>query len=223
MKPLTLREQALVLRKRGYSYGMIANKLGLAKSTLSNWLQKVPFTPNKEVLRRIGEARMKMAATKRKQMMDNIQAMKKLARKDIGKLSKRDLFLLGVGLYLGDGEKTYENVRIINSDPEIIRVAAKWFRNVCGLKTKNFRPRVYLYPDTDIQKTIAYWSKILKVPKNQFMKVQIDRRTNKSDSKKGKLPYGTLHLQANSCGDKKFGKNLHRRIMGWIKVIEEQI
>jgi len=36
MKSLTLREKAIILRKQGYSYGMIGKELGLAKSTLSN-------------------------------------------------------------------------------------------------------------------------------------------------------------------------------------------
>jgi len=223
MRLLTLREKAINFRKRGYSYGMISKELELAKSTLSNWLQKVPYTPNKEVLKRIGEARMRMAATKRKQVVDDIRAMKKLAERDLGRLSKRDLFLLGIGLYLGDGSKTYENIRVRNSNPEIIKIAAKWFREICGFKDENFKACVHLYPDTDIQKTMTYWSGIIGVPKSQFMKTQVDRRNDKSGKKKRKLPYGTLHLQINSCGKKEFGKSFHRRIMGWIEVVKEQI
>ncbi len=223
MKSLTLRERAIKLRKQGYSYGMIGKELGLAKSTLSNWLHRIPHTPNKEVLRRIGEARMKMAATKRKKMFDNIREMEKLARKDLGKLTKRDLFLLGIGLYLGDGDKGHENTRFVNSDPEIIKVAMKWFREVCGFKTKNFGPCVHSYPDIDTRKTVTYWSNLINVPKEQFIKTQVDRRTGKSNKKNRKLPYGTIHLQINSCGDKKLGRSFHRRIMGWIKVVKEQV
>jgi len=222
MKLLTLREKAIKLRKQGYSYGMIGNKLGLAKSTLSNWLQKVPYSPNKEVLDRIGNAKMKMVATKRNKMLDNIKEMEKLGKKDIGKLSKRDLFLLGLGLYLGDGDKSHENIRFVNSNPETIKIMVKWFINICGFKTKNFRPRVHLYPDTDIQKTITFWSNLIDIPKEQFVKIQIDTRVNKSDKKKRKLLHGTLHLQVNSCGNKEFGRVFHRRIMGWIKAVKEQ-
>jgi len=165
---------------------------------------------------------MKMVATKRKKMFDNIQEMEKLAKKDIGKLNKRDLFLLGIGLYLGDGDKTHENIRFVNSDPETIRIMAKWFREICGFKTENFRPRIHLYPDTNIQKTITYWSNLINVPKEQFIKTQVDRRIDKSNKKKRKLPYGTLHLQVNSCGKKELGRSFHRRIMGWIKTVKEQ-
>jgi len=222
MKSLTLREKTINLRKRGYSYGMITKELGIAKGTLSNWLQKISYTPNKEVLRRVGEARMKMAETKRKQMLDNIQIMKQLARKEIGKISNRDLFLLGVGLYLGDGEKTYENIRITNSDPKIIKIAMRWFQEICGFKMKNFIPSVHLYPDNDIEESLNYWARITGIPKKQFNKTQIDRRSNKSERKKRKLPHGTFHLKTKSFGEKEFGKSLHRRIMGWIEAVEDQ-
>ena len=165
---------------------------------------------------------MKTAESKRKKMLDNIWTMKQLAKKEIGKLSDRDLFILGVGLYLGDGVKTHENVRIINSDPEIIKIAVRWFREVCGFKTKNFTPSMHLYPDNDVEKTLNYWSRITGIPKKQFYKTQIDRRSNKSEKKKRKLPHGTLHLKTKSFGKKKFGKSLHRRIMGWIEAVEEQ-
>ena len=223
MKSLTLRQKAINLRKKGYSYGMIGKKLGLVKSTLSNWLQKIPYTPNEEVLNRIGKARMKMAATKRKQMLNNIQSMERLAKKDIGKISKRDLFLLGIGLYLGDGEKTYENVVITNSDPNIIKIAIKWFQNICGFEIKNFIPSIHLYPDNNIKKALNYWSKITGIPKKQFNKTQVDQRINKSEKKKRKLPYGTLHLKTKGFGKKNFGRSLHRRIMGWIDAVEKQI
>ncbi len=223
MKALSLREKAISYRKRGYSYGMIAKELGLAKSTLSNWLQRIPYTPNREVLRRIGEARMRMAENKRRKMLDDIQMMKRLAKQDIGELSNRDLFLLGIGLYLGDGEKSRESIRLVNSNPQIIKIAMKWFREVCRLKNENFRPCIHLYPDTDIEKSLSYWAKIANVPKGQFGKTQIDQRNDKSQKKKRKLPHGTLHLQIKSCGKREFGVSLHRKIMGWIRVIEEQI
>ncbi|MBZ9569862.1 hypothetical protein KJA16_03045 [Patescibacteria group bacterium] len=153
MKSLSLKEKAINYRKRGYSYSMISGKLGLAKGTLSYWLQEVPYKPNKEVIKRIGLARMKSAQFKHNQKIVNIATMRKLAKRELGKLTKRDLWLLGVGLYLGDGNKSSgESVRVINSDPEIIKVAMGWFREICGLKNKNFTPSVHLYPDINMKR-----------------------------------------------------------------------
>jgi len=223
MKPLSLKEKAINYRKRGYSYRMISQELGLAKSTLSDWLREIPYKPNKKVIKRIGLARLKSADFKHKQRMADIITMRKIVKKELGQLTKRDLWLLGIGLYLGEGSKLYEYIRIINSDPEIIKVGLKWFRTVCGLKNENIIPRIHSYPDNNIKETINYWAKITNIPKKQFAKTQIDRRSNKSGKKKRKLPYGTLNLQIKSCGKKKFGRSLHRRIMGWIEAISNRI
>jgi len=223
MKPLSLKEKAIDYRKRGYSYNMISEKLGLSKGTLSNWLKEVPYKPNKEALKRIQLAPSKSAEIVHNRKVANIARIKKLAVEDFGKLTKRDLWLLGIGLYLGEGSKLYETIRLINSDPEIIKLAIKWFQEICGLRNENFTPSVHLYPDNDIKETINYWSKITGFPKKQFGKTQIDLRSNKSKKKKRKLPYGTLHLQIRSRGKKEFGVNLHRRIMGWIEAVLSQI
>jgi len=223
MKPLRLKEKAIGYRKQGYSYGMISEKMGLAKSTLSNWLREISYQPNKEVLKRIQFAPVKAAEIMHNRKIANIAKIKKLAAKELGKLTKRDLWLLGIGLYLGEGAKLYETIRVINSDPGIIKVAIRWFRNVCGLEIENFNPSVHLYPDNNIKETIHHWSETTGIPKEQFGKTQIDKRNNKSGKKRRKLPYGTLHLQIKSCGKSEFGKTLHRRIIGWIEASVNQI
>jgi len=42
---------------------MISEKLGLAKSTLSDWLRDIDFLPNRKVLLRIKDARKKLVKT----------------------------------------------------------------------------------------------------------------------------------------------------------------
>lgn len=223
MKHLSIREKAINYRKKGYSYSMISGRLGLAKSTLSDWLKEIPYTPNQEVLKRIqfGPAKSGQIAHNRK--IRNITIIKRTAKKELGRLTRRDLWLLGIGIYLGEGMKLQESIRIINSDPEIIKTAIKWFKEICGLKNKNITATIHTYPDNDVKNTTNYWSEITGICKEQFGKVQIDRRKNKSGKKKRKLPHGTLHLQIRCCGKKEFGKSLHRRIMGWIESSLEQI
>src|SRR3989344_8621487 len=117
------KKQAIQLRNAGYSYGMIKEKLGISKSTLSDWLNRTPFTPNLEVIKRIGEARLKSALDKHRLKFENIAQMRAIAETDIGKLSQRDLFMLGIGLYLGEGSKSQEEIRVVNADPIIIKLA----------------------------------------------------------------------------------------------------
>ena len=223
MKPLSIKEKAKNYRAEGYSYGMISEKLGLSKSTLSGWLKNIPYKPSEKAIARIGVGRTKSAQIKHKQKIDNILEMENSAKIELGKISKRDLWLLGIGLYLGEGTKSFENIRIINSDPEIIKIAIRWLKRICGLSEGNFTIAIHAYPDNNIVDTINYWTKTTNIPIKQFGKTYIDRRMNKTNKNKRKLPYGTALLTVKSNGRKEFGVILHRRIMGWIKSVSRQI
>ncbi len=205
------------MRRAGYSYNMIKQRLGISKSTLSNWLASILFVPNQEVIKRIGHAKLKSALFKQRLKFESIVKAQKDARRDINSLSRRDLFLLGIGLYLGEGEKTYENVRIVNSDPRIIRLAIRWFYDICKVERENFRPSVHLYPDNNIKEVLRFWSRETDIPMSQFGKTIIDWRKNKSSLKRRRLPYGTLHLHVLSNGMPHLGVNLHRKILAWIE------
>jgi hypothetical protein len=224
MKLPTLKEKAIKYRRQGYSYGIISKKLRVAKSTLNNWLKEIPYSPNKRTLERIRLALAKSAKIIHNKKLAKIEIIKKGARKELGRITRKDLWLLGIGLYIGEGNKlSKESVRLINSNTETIKLAMRWFREIFGLKDKNFSLSVHLYPDNNINLAKNYWSKITGIPKVQFGKTQIDQRTNKSSKKIGKLKYGTLHVQIKSCGNEAFGVSLHRRIMGWIEAISNQI
>ena len=65
----SLKVKAIKLRKLGYSYSIIKNKIGAPKSTLSNWLNFISFKPNKEVLKKIGKAKLKSGLFKHSQKL----------------------------------------------------------------------------------------------------------------------------------------------------------
>lgn len=213
----TIRKHAFDLRKEGYSYNYISEKIRISKGTLHCWLGKIPYTPNAETITKIGKARVASGLLKHKEKLASFVYAKSLAQKDIGEINNRDLFMLGLGIYIGEGTKDGNTVRIVNANYKIIKLTIKWFKEVCGLKTDNFVVRLHLYPDNDIQKCIQYWSKNIGIPINQFQKTQVDTRKNKKTFKKGKLPYGTAHMTVKSNGKKEFGVFLARRIGAWIE------
>jgi len=219
-----LKQNAIKLRKAGYSYNMIGKELNVAKSTLSNWLTNIPFIPNREVFQRIGKSKLKSALYKQKMKFENIARMKREATKEVGTVSLRDLFMLGIGLYLGEGSKSHEEVRITNTDPTIIKLGIRWLKEFGGVRREHLRVAVHGYPDHDINELVNFWSKELHIPVKQFIKTQIDTRPNKSTLKRRKLPYGTAHVYVRGGGTLLWGvKNLHRKIMGWIETTTKQI
>lgn len=213
-----LKEKAIKLRQKGYSYNLIKERINVSKSTLSNWLSKIEFIPNQTVIKRIGLAKLRSALFKQKLKFQSIKAAKEEAKKDIASISKRDLLMLGIGLYLGEGDKAHENIRFVNSDPKIIKLAMKWFTDICGAEMKNFKPYLHLYPDNDVKTSSRFWSEITGIPIEQFGKITIDKRKNKTTIKRRSLPHGTLHLQVKSNRAPNLGVKLHRKIMAWIEI-----
>jgi len=218
-----LKTKAIKLRKLGNSYKMISDEIGVSKSTLSNWLSRVPFEPNDEVIKRVGLAKLKSALYKQKLKFDSIKKANNHAKEDIRSLSDRDVFMLGIGLYMGEGEKSHENIRLVNSDPKIIKLSLKWLYKSCGLSKKNIRPVIHLYPDNSIKKVLSFWSKEIDIPISQFGKTIVDIRKNKTKLNRRKLPNGTLHLKVISNGDINLGVYLHRRIMSWMDNCIKQV
>ncbi|OGH69805.1 MAG: hypothetical protein A2396_03715 [Candidatus Levybacteria bacterium RIFOXYB1_FULL_40_17] len=220
---IELKNRTIKLRKLGYSYSFISEKTKIAKGTLSEWLSKVPYKPNKFVLKRIKESSIKSAMVLRNKKNKAISYAKKISFKELGTITKRDLWMLGIGLYIGEGSKNKtQMVRMVNSDPFVINLTIAWFKYVCGLSIKNFRMAIHTYPDLDQEKILNFWSKSTKIPRSQFRKTYIDIRTNKSLKNKNKSVYGTALLTIYANGQKEYGVFLFRRIMGWIESIEKQ-
>ncbi len=207
------------MRKNGWSYNLISQRLGLAKSTLSDWLKNIPYEPNEEVRMRIKNGPAKSVTVRNQKRMLLSEQINEIAESEINGLSERDLWLVGLGLYIGEGSKTQETVKVVNSDPNVIRLTMYWFKCSLKLSDQNLSLRIHVYPDTNIEAAFEYWMKVTNLPRDAFQGISIDRRTTKLRLNHGKLPYGTLHVSVRCKGDREKGVLLHRRIMGWLQSI----
>lgn len=218
----SLRHQAVALREQGWSYSVIAWKLRVAKSTLSGWLRSLPFTPNRIEVGRISKARAASAEGRSARRRHDIELIRREAARDMGDLQPRDIWMIGIGLYMGEGSKSQEDVNIVNSDPDILRLAVIWLRDACEVPPAHFRVTLHAYPDTEIGTATSYWSEVLGIPTSQFANAVIDRRRDKRRKNRRKTPYGTAHLRVRSMGIASCGVRLHRRIMGWLQAAYEK-
>ena len=218
----SIREDALALRKNGFSYTYISSKTGLSKSTLSGWLTEISYTPNKETVLAFGKARAAASARRAELRQESIQEIRKTTIKDIGNVGQRDLFLFGLGLYLGEGCKTNSQIRMINSDPRIIQATIAWFR-MLGVKESQFRLRLHLYPDSEVRQSLQFWSRTTSIQLSQFQKHQIDSRIDKKAKKRRKLPFGTVQLTVQSRGRKEYGVVFFRKIQLWNEAVLSSI
>ncbi len=206
-----LRTEAEKLRRAGYSYNMIYEKIGISKGTLSAWLSEVEYSPNRKVKKRIENAILKIVKTTKAKKKKSQEDAIKIANTDVGVVESRDLFMLGLAIYIGEGKKT-GNPGVVNADERIIQLSIDWFRKFFGIRNSQFRLSIHLYPDNNIEECLSFWRHKTGIPENQFGKTQIDRRKDKKVVKKGKLRYGTAHLVVLSLGNPKHGAFLRRRI-----------
>ncbi len=209
-----IKEKAIELRKQGNSFAFISSKLNIAKSTLSIWLKGINFMPNEAYVNNVLRNTQKLVEIKRVDKMASLRAARLYADTSVGKTDKRDNFIFGLGIYLGEGSKS--DIRISNSDPRIIKFSINWFKEHFGLTDSNFRIRLHIYPDKDKTELIEFWSKAVDLSEKYFFDCYVDIRTNKKKDRRGILPYGTAHLSIVSNGNKNFGVLLHRKIIASI-------
>ncbi len=217
---MSAKDTAIKLRERGYSYNHIAKETGLSVSTLSYHLSQLPYTPNKKTIQTIGRARTAASITKHLSKKKTFDDAKINAKKDIGLISSRDLFMLGLGLYIGEGSKTQDITRLVNTDYRVINVYMRWLETF-GLKRENFTIRIHLYPDSNVNEAEEFWAKKTGFPKVQFQKACIDKRVGKDRKRSGVHKYGTAHVTVHSRGNKVFGVKLARRIGAYMQEVLE--
>lgn len=215
MSKQTEKKLAVRLRRRGYSYNLIREQVNVSKSTLTLWLKDIPYSPNHIVQNRIKKASDLLSVAQNRQKIKSISHARTEAQYELRHFSKRDLWMLGLGLYIGEGSKTTGSVGFVNSDPKAILIIVAWLRGIIGISNDNFSLFLHIYPDNDEQEAKEYWSKLTKIPLTRFNKTSIDYRTDKSKRKQNTLKYGTLHLRVRTLGESKYGIFLFRKIMFW--------
>ena len=213
------KNRALELRQRGMGVRDIAKRIGIAKSTVSLWCRDIELTPVQ--IQHLHEkwicggyyGRMKGARMQHRQRLERMAIFQKQGMDLIGKLSNRDILMVGIALYWGEGDKKGRQVKITNSDPKIIKFILKWFKQVCTIE----RDRISLYVIINeihrsrVGEVEKYWSRITGIPRNQFTKTTLIKAKNKKNYKNFPVHYGTLTIRI------KKSTNLHHQIMGMIE------
>lgn len=126
-------------------------------------------------------------------------------------LEEKILYNSAVMLYWGEGAKSQRTrVDLANGDEKMIKLFLKALREVFRIDESRLRGHIYCYGDQDVRKLEIYWSKLLNIPLNKFIKSYVRKDFN--PKKKGKLPHGVMHIIYSD-------KKLYMQIMGEIDKI----
>lgn len=217
-KPV-LRKKARQLRRNGLGIKTIAYRLGVSSSTVSLWCRDIKLTPEQlqELERRAHDPyygrRKDNILRQRQKRLDTIESLKKMGIKEMGKLTKRELFLAGVALYWAEGFKKDSRLGFANSDPAMIKFFLKWLGQCCHVPKQAIRVRVGLNisHQNRIKTVEDYWSKITGISKKHFQKPYFQKFIWKKEYPKPEEYFGVLRIRANKQ------LPLFRKINGWIE------
>ena len=203
MSKILLREKAINLRLEGKTYGQIKRSLGISKSTLSGWLKNLELSKeqikslsrNKELSRDL--AKEKYRATRKKQRVDKLKIILGHQAAELLPLSKKELFLAGLFLYWGEGEKTRGRLSISNTDPKVIKFSLYWMTKVLNIPKNKIKIQLHLYKDMNVENSVNFWSNSLNISKTQFYKPYI-KKTNREGLTYKSFGHGTCKLYIGS-------------------------
>ncbi|MCP6726442.1 MAG: hypothetical protein KJI69_00150 [Patescibacteria group bacterium] len=219
---LELQDKARRLREAGFSIQTIENKLRVSRSSASIWVRDVPLT-KKQIERlylnkKTGGLKGSFIASenKKRATKESIRKFTEKGIKDVGKLLKRDRFIAGIALYFAEGTKSgRSNVSFSNSDPQSVVFMMSWLREFCNVQESKFRCSIYLHDNLNENKAKRFWAKITHIPLAQFRKTYIvENRKNRL--RRTKHEYGVCRITVSNT-------ILHRRIMGWIAGLFQNI
>ena len=179
------KEVAIALRLKGKSIRDIEATLKINRSTLSGWLRDVPLTPKqkktlyKNWLLALQTARLKAMAVHQRNRLERINKIKADVDSFLSdfKMTKELGQLMFAVFYLAEGTKTEGQMSFANSNPNLLKAILTLFRNVSIPDESKFRCCLHLRKDQTDEKLKTFWSKLLQIPKSQFIKSQFDERT----------------------------------------------
>jgi len=213
------REKAMRLRKGGKSIREIASVVGVSKSTVSYWCRDISLSAKQIELLADQQAMgvLKSAERKRRDRKQRTKNMMEKGGRDVGVLTERDLFMIGLALYWGEGYKQgSQETALTNSDPAIIVLFIRWLKEIYGVSKNDLILRVSINSvhknrEKEVKK---YWVDVTGVPLKQFTKTSFIKAKVKKIYKNRDEHYGTLRVKVRR------GTDLRRRILGSIEALK---
>lgn len=204
------------LRQSGYSIREICQHINCAKSSISNWVRDIPLTKIQKERFRSNQDKGRVKAANHpnspKQVWSTIRRdIISSAIQEIPRTYSIDILkIIGSALYWAEGYKSTVNmVSFSNSDPRMIAIMMRFFREVCRVPEEKFRGAVHLHPHRNIDNAVLFWSRITGISIKQFHKTQTTV-SRASKQKRDTLPVGTFKIIICDA-------RLQSRIKGWIE------
>jgi len=195
------KEDAIKMRRTGKSYSEIVAALRIPKSTLSGWLANIDWS--RELKDRLRESAQvehtirlrELHKLRGANLKKAYEQARKEARTEFEVLKYNPVFIAGIMLYWGEGDKlTNFSTKITNTDPHLIRLYVFFLENVCRVPKEKIKAHILIYPDLNEETCRLFWASRAHVDLSRFTKCSViqGRETKRP------LPYGVCMIGISS-------------------------
>lgn len=216
MAKFQLKTKARAFRNGGMSIRDIASRLGISKSTVSLWCADIVLSAaHAEELRKnriLGGYKGRLAGARfhKDKKEEKIRLFRSEGMRITKNADNQDLFMVGLGLYMGEGNKIGNRFQFTNSNPELVKIILLWLKRSFQIPKSHIYCRVLIneihsYRVTSVERR---WSKLLGIPKEQFRKTLLIKSKSKKIYENHEVHLGTLVLRVRSSSE------LQYRVLG---------
>jgi len=211
--------KAIRLRRKGLSYYEIMEKVSVSVSSLSLWLRDIPLSDEhkKRLIQKQLIQHEKAWHAIRERRIKRIHQLKVRSANEIGRVSKRELWLIGIALYWAEGSKQKEHniaeqVSISNSDPKLIKLFCRWCKEILSLDEANLIYSLYIHENFREQqdRIRKFWAHTIDVIPECINIYYKKHKVNPYRKNQGDKYLGVLRIRVRRSSE------LNRRIAGWI-------
>jgi len=213
---------AIQLRRQGKTYNEILKNIPVAKSTLSIWLRSVGLAKSQKqrLTKKRIEAQRRGADSRYNARVAEVQSLVEKGILDVGVLTERELWLIGITLYWAEGSKQHAHnpsvgVIFSNSDAAMHRCFLRWLTFIeIPERAITFDLFVHKSREMDIPLFKKWWTRELKLSDGMLNTVYLKRgniKTNRHNV--ADLYHGLLRIKVAGS------TSLNRKIQGWIEGI----
>lgn len=195
--------RALQMRGQGMSIRDIAVALNISRGTSSLWCREVVLSAESQALlrKRMIDAghigRMMGAEANRKKKQSTILLAAKYANSEIKNLSRRDVMMIALGLYWGEGSKdSHSRFVFVNSDPKAINFIIEWLCLCMGVQKESLQLQVYINEQHTEREPVVlnFWSKKLSISSERFRRTIFIKAKHKKVYENHDSYMGVMHL-----------------------------
>ncbi len=181
---IEVREKAVGLRSKGYSFNEISDRLNISKGLLSQWLSGLVLSP---------EAKQRLRGKISAGQLAAIESHRKKTRKlqeeydyrsaliiDAFHPDKNVALVLAAMIYWCEGAKNpSRGIDFTNSDARLVKTFLNLLRTAFVLDEKKFKAVVHVHSYHDPARQIKFWSKVTNIPVSQFSKPFLKRNSGR--------------------------------------------